>query len=145
MGALYCYARDNAVIDTVSRRTTSGGLVINDSLMHLANSELPFGGVGKSGMGAYHGHYSFKAFTHEKAVLQKFPAIDQLPIMKQLLSARFPPYNGIKELLVKIFSNRLVMKSVNIPVRGFIRLLFKLFIAYLAINIGGYRLTLKKA
>merc|ERR1711920_628591 len=123
--ALYCYARDNAVIDTVSRRTTSGGLVINDSLMHLANSELPFGGVGKSGMGTSHGHYSFKAFTHEKAVLQKYPAIDELPIMKQLLAARFPPYTNLKEILLKIFTNKLMMKSVNVPVKDMIRLLIK--------------------
>lgn len=137
--ALYCYSRDKSVIDAISRRTTSGGLVINDSLMHLANSELPFGGVGNSGMGAYHGHYSFKAFTHEKAVLQKYPAIDELPIMKQLLAARFPPYTGLKEFLVKVFSNRLVMKSVNVPVMNLVRLFVKLLVAYCGLRVAGYK------
>ena len=44
--------------------------------MHMANNALPFGGVGASGMGAYHGEHSFKAFTHEKAVLEKSQALD---------------------------------------------------------------------
>ena len=64
--ALYCFATNAKVIQQVKTRTTSGGLVINDCLMHLANHELPFGGVGNSGMGAYHGERSFNAFTHEK-------------------------------------------------------------------------------
>jgi len=48
--------------------------------MHMANSALPFGGVGASGMGAYHGEHSFKAFTHEKAVLEKSQALDTLTL-----------------------------------------------------------------
>ena len=63
--ALYAFSRDPAFCETIRRRTTSGALNINDCLMHMANGELPFGGVGASGMGAYHGEHSFKAFTHE--------------------------------------------------------------------------------
>ena len=50
-------------------RTTSGGACINDTIMHVANSNIPFGGVGNSGMGSYHGERSFLAFTHERAVI----------------------------------------------------------------------------
>ena len=101
--ALYAFSQDNAVIETIKRRTTSGGLVINDNLMHLANHELPFGGIGASGMGAYHGERSFSAFTHEKAVLEKSQMLDQSIVLKPLLQARFPPYNSTKKALVKIF------------------------------------------
>merc|ERR1711935_1301261 len=80
--------------------TTSGALNINDCLMHMANGELPFGGVGASGMGAYHGEHSFKAFTHEKAVLEKSQALDAL--LTPLLDLRFPPYTPLKQFAVKI-------------------------------------------
>ena len=75
--ALYAYATDQRFINVIKKRTTSGGLCINDSLMHLVNHDLPFGGVGASGMGSYHGKRSFNAFTHEKAVLEKSPMLDQ--------------------------------------------------------------------
>ena len=76
---------------------TRTGLCINDSVMHLANHDLPFGGVGASGMGSYHGKRSFLAFTHEKAVLEKSPMLDESILLRPLLSARFPPYTPIKQ------------------------------------------------
>lgn len=112
--ACYCYARDEEVIDAVEKRTLSGGMCINDSNMHLLNSELPFGGVGESGMGSYHGERSFHAFTHEKAVLRKYPAIDELPILSTLLAARFPPYTPFKARVVSLFGSSFVKKLVNI-------------------------------
>ncbi len=57
-------------------RTTSGGACINDTIMHVANSRLPFGGVGNSGMGSYHSERSFLAFTHERAVLKTPTRLD---------------------------------------------------------------------
>ena len=86
--ALYCFSTNQKTIKVVKERTTSGGLVINDCLMHLANHELPFGGVGNSGMGNYHGIRSFNAFTHEKAVLEKSAALDQSILFRPLLLAR---------------------------------------------------------
>ena len=65
-------------------RTTSGGACINDTIMHVANARLPFGGVGNSGMGSYHSERSFLAFTHERAVLKTPTRID--------LSFRYMPY-----------------------------------------------------
>merc|ERR1712232_816153 len=123
--ACYVYSRDGQVIDSITRRTTSGGLCINDSIMHLSNHELPFGGVGESGMGAYHGEYSFKAFTHEKAVLQKYPTVDELPLMKFLLAARFPPYTSTRQLIVKLFCLRPVALLLNAPVGNLGRFLMK--------------------
>eukprot|EP00756_Hemistasia_phaeocysticola_P020362 Hpha_TRINITY_DN15715_c2_g4::TRINITY_DN15715_c2_g4_i1::g.41427::m.41427/K00128/ALDH; aldehyde dehydrogenase (NAD+) len=69
--ALYCFAENPKVQDKVMRETSSGGFVINDVMKHLACPELPFGGVGTSGFGAYHGHHSFRIFSHEKAVLKR--------------------------------------------------------------------------
>ncbi len=64
----------------------AGGVCINDCLMHLSNPELPFGGVGPSGMGAYHGEDSFRLFSHQKSVLKRFFPLD--------LKLRYPPYKG---------------------------------------------------
>ena len=65
-------------------RTTSGGACINDTIMHIANSNIPFGGVGNSGMGSYHSERSFLAFSHERAVV-KTPTWIDLPF-------RYMPY-----------------------------------------------------
>lgn len=67
--ALYWFGTDIATRDQVLGRTVSGGVTVNDTLMHLAHENLPFGGVGESGWGAYHGQAGFLRFTHEKAVL----------------------------------------------------------------------------
>lgn len=69
--ALYLFAKDNKRIEHVLRNTTSGGTLINNTLLHLANAGLPFGGVGPSGTGNYHGEFGFKAFSHERAVMRQ--------------------------------------------------------------------------
>eukprot|EP00747_Dinoflagellata_sp_TGD_P206543 gnl/TRDRNA2_/TRDRNA2_80239_c0_seq1.p1 gnl/TRDRNA2_/TRDRNA2_80239_c0~~gnl/TRDRNA2_/TRDRNA2_80239_c0_seq1.p1 ORF type:complete len:536 (-),score=91.37 gnl/TRDRNA2_/TRDRNA2_80239_c0_seq1:82-1689(-) len=142
--ACYCYARDKDVIDAISRRTTSGGLCINDSVMHLANHELPFGGVGESGMGSYHGEYSFKTFTHEKAVLRKYPSIDTMPVMAQLLGARFPPYTGFRQWACNVFGKRIVMQMVNPPIEKGARFLFWVFVCTIILRFLGYSVQIKK-
>jgi coniferyl-aldehyde dehydrogenase len=55
----------------VLARTTSGGVSINETILHYAQDDMPFGGVGASGMGAYHGHEGFKALSHAKAVFEQ--------------------------------------------------------------------------
>jgi aldehyde dehydrogenase (NAD+) len=67
--ALYLFSRDRGVTDRVLRGTTAGGTVVNHVICHLANPDLPFGGVGESGQGSYHGLAGFRAFSHERAVL----------------------------------------------------------------------------
>lgn len=66
--ALYWFGQDTAARDRVLANTVSGGVTVNDTLMHIAHEHLPFGGVGESGLGAYHGETGFRRFTHEKAV-----------------------------------------------------------------------------
>ncbi len=82
---LYLFSNDKPRIEFVTTRISYGGGCINDTIIHLATSEMAFGGVGESGMGAYHGKAGFDAFCHEKSIVDKKNWID-LPI-------RYQPYN----------------------------------------------------
>ena len=86
--ALYVFTKNKDVADTVLTQTSSGGAAINDCVSHLAVPDLPFGGVGPSGIGAYHGKASFDTFTHKKSVLDKAVRLDA-PL-------RYPPYTDDK-------------------------------------------------
>jgi coniferyl-aldehyde dehydrogenase len=68
---LYYFGSDNAEEEMVLTRTTSGGVTVNDVVMHVSMEDLPFGGVGPSGMGSYHGVDGFKTFSHAKAVFKQ--------------------------------------------------------------------------
>ncbi len=68
--ALYIYAKDQGVIDQVVATTSAGGTCINTAMLHFLHGQLPFGGVNNSGIGNSHGHAGFKAFSHERSVLQ---------------------------------------------------------------------------
>mmetsp|Transcript_5264 Transcript_5264/g.8082 ORF Transcript_5264/g.8082 Transcript_5264/m.8082 type:complete len:539 (+) Transcript_5264:130-1746(+) len=138
--ALYAFGTDAKFIADIKARTTSGGLVINDCLMHLGNHELPFGGVGASGMGNYHGEYSFKSLTHEKAVLEKSPAIDESILMKPLLQARFPPYTKSKQMLVRLFGTSFSDTLVNLAMPA-LRTLFKILAIYLIFRKLGFKIV----
>jgi len=70
-----------------------GGGALNDTVMHIADANLPFGGVGNSGMGSYHGKYGFDTFSHNKSVLQKATWFE--PFVK------YPPYTKFKLNLLK--------------------------------------------
>jgi aldehyde dehydrogenase (NAD+) len=91
--ALYVFAQSAHEVDTVLEETSSGGACINQTLMHLLPPELPFGGVGDSGSGAYHGKTGFDAFSHRKSVLRK-------PIRPDL-KLLYPPYKKLAERLVR--------------------------------------------
>ena len=67
--ALYVFARDRAAAERLLAGTTSGGAVLDNTVLHLGNPDLPFGGIGESGVGSYHGRHGFRAFSHERAVL----------------------------------------------------------------------------
>ena len=86
--ALYLFSKLPSAEEAVLNRTSSGGVVINHVIMHLTVPGLPFGGVGESGMGAYHGKHSFDCFTHRKAVLRKSTALDP--------TFMYPPYTAAK-------------------------------------------------
>jgi aldehyde dehydrogenase (NAD+) len=68
--ALYIYSRNNANIDKVLTKTVSGGACVNHALMQFLHGNLPFGGINNSGIGNAHGHYGFKAFSHERGVVR---------------------------------------------------------------------------
>jgi aldehyde dehydrogenase (NAD+) len=93
--ALYLFTSNKKVEEQVMAEISSGGVSINNTVTHLANLELPFGGVGNSGIGAYHGHYSFTTFSHEKGILKTSTKIN-LPLL-------FPPYNDKNLKLVRRF------------------------------------------
>ncbi len=69
--ALYVFSKNKKFMKNVLSQTTSGGVGLNHVVLHLANPHLPFGGVGHSGLGSYHGIFGFKAFSHERAVLKQ--------------------------------------------------------------------------
>merc|ERR1712128_107321 len=87
--ALYVFTDRENVQEMFKKQTSSGGLVFNDTIMHLSVEELPFGGVGASGMGAYHGKHGFDTFTHMKPVLKK----DLGWLGEKLGHFRYPPYD----------------------------------------------------
>lgn len=92
--ALYLFTRSRRTEQKVLGQISYGGGCINDTVVHLATSHMPFGGVGESGMGSYHGKAGFDTFTHRKSVLKKALWLD-LPV-------RYPPYKGHLKLLKKL-------------------------------------------
>lgn len=83
--ALYFFSKDKVKIDKILNDTSSGGVCINDTISHMTTAYLPFGGVGESGMGNYHGKASFDTFSHLKSVLKNQISFD--------MKAKYPPYN----------------------------------------------------
>lgn len=83
--ALYLFTKDSALMREVRERIPFGGGCVNDTVIHLANSALPFGGTGESGMGRCHGEAGFRTFSYEKSVYRKFPP--DVPV-------RYPPHGG---------------------------------------------------
>ena len=82
--ALYVYGSDSTVYEEILNRTFSGSACVNDSCTQLSNADIPFGGVGNSGMGNYHGNHSLKTFSHQRAVMIR-PTFGDVPV-------RYPPY-----------------------------------------------------
>lgn len=91
--ALYVFTGGRKAREEVLNRTSSGGAAVNQTVLHLAVPDLPFGGVGPSGMGAYHGRSSFETFSHRKAVMNKPTIVDP-----DLL---YPPYTDFKKGVTK--------------------------------------------
>jgi aldehyde dehydrogenase (NAD+) len=90
--ALYVYSKSKRVQEKFRSRTNSGGIIFNESLLHVGNPKLPFGGAGKSGIGRYHGHYGFEEMSNIRSVMhRKFDTG---------LSFFYPPYNGLKKNMI---------------------------------------------
>lgn len=84
--ALYFFTSSKKKKDLILFSTSSGGVCINDTIMHVTNPDMPFGGIGNSGMGSYHGKFSFDTFTHYKSVLQKTTLFN--------ITIPYPPYKN---------------------------------------------------
>ncbi|PRR80115.1 Aldehyde dehydrogenase [Clostridium liquoris] len=93
--SLYFFSNDKNNIKKITSNTSSGSVCINDTLSQITTPYLPFGGVGTSGMGKYHGKWSFDTFTHEKSVMNKSFKFD--------LSVKYPPYTFPIKILRRFF------------------------------------------
>ena len=91
--ALYVFAEEDSVVETVLSQTSSGGVTVNGTLFHLNGPHLPFGGVGESGMGSYHGRRTFETFTHYKPIFRRSSWLD--------LALGYPPYTKAKQRLLR--------------------------------------------
>lgn len=87
--ALYVFSENQKAIDSIINNTASGGVAINETISHIINPNLPFGGIGSSGIGNYHGEYSFNTFSHQRSCLRK--------TTKLKLNLIYPPFN-VKKL-----------------------------------------------
>ncbi|WP_182629441.1 aldehyde dehydrogenase [Clostridium chromiireducens] len=92
--ALYYFSEDENNIKRIIKETSSGGVTINDTILHVGTPNLPFGGVGTSGMGAYHGKHSFDSFTHEKSIVRRGTYME--------FPFRFAPFKNKINLLRRI-------------------------------------------
>ena len=103
--ACYIFTKNKKFADKILREFSFGGGCINDCIMHLANDHLPFGGVGESGMGNYHGINSFRTFSHEKAILKNTGIFD--------IPHRFPPSCRYPYLLLRVSQIVLSLNSLT--------------------------------
>lgn len=94
--ALYVFSQQEATVERLLKETSAGGTVVNNVVLHNVNPHLPFGGVGQSGLGAYHGETGFKAFSHERAVVRQGRTA--------FTNLFFPPYRGKAQRLARLAS-----------------------------------------
>lgn len=90
---LYLFSRSRSVIDDVLSKSSAGGTAVNDTLVHFYQSNLPFGGVGESGVGKAHGWFGFEAFSNARGVLEQ-------PTRFSAVQFMYPPYNALKRRLI---------------------------------------------
>jgi coniferyl-aldehyde dehydrogenase len=91
--ALYYFGSDSASRKAILDKTTSGGVAFNDTIIQYAQVDLPFGGVGDSGMGAYHGYEGFKSMSHAKSVFRQ-SALTMTGVMR-------PPFGALFDTVIK--------------------------------------------
>jgi aldehyde dehydrogenase (NAD+) len=92
---LYVFSRDRSVVRDIMARTSAGGTVINDTLVHFYQTNLPFGGIGNSGMGKAHGFFGFEAFSNARAVLEQ-------PTKFSMVQMLYPPYTNFRKKLIEL-------------------------------------------
>ncbi|CDY24790.1 BnaA08g15200D [Brassica napus] len=102
--AIYAFTKDENLKTRILSETSSGSVTFNDLMIQYMCDALPFGGVGQSGMGRYHGKYSFECFSHEKAIMEGSLAMD--------LEARYPPWNNFKLNFIRLAFREAYFKLV---------------------------------
>ncbi|MDV6327327.1 aldehyde dehydrogenase family protein [Idiomarina sp. Sol25] len=95
--ALYVFSNNQRLLDLFTQQVSAGNVCYNDTLMFMLNDELPFGGVGRSGMGRYHGKWGFDTFSHLKPVMRRSFRFD--------VALRYPPYSKLKDKILSWFSH----------------------------------------
>ncbi|XP_049826732.1 aldehyde dehydrogenase, dimeric NADP-preferring isoform X2 [Aethina tumida] len=124
--ALYIFSKNKDVQNKILKFTSAGGVAINDTVSHLITENIPFGGVGASGMGAYHGKEGFDTFSHKKGVLIK----DVSSLTDFGLEMRYPPYSEKKTSMMNFLLKK--RKGINIDrLQNFIIFIFGMLFAYL--------------
>jgi aldehyde dehydrogenase (NAD+) len=115
--AMYVFSENQKSIKKLRDNTSSGGFTVNETILQLSVEELPFGGVGSSGMGAYHGKHGFDTFTHYKPVLEKNLGW----LGEKLAEFRYPPYNPKNINFIKA-----LIKNREMPSFAFLNYLLSL-------------------
>ncbi|MCP1339171.1 aldehyde dehydrogenase family protein [Idiomarina sp. M1R2S28] len=95
--ALYVFSNNQRLLDLFTQQVSAGNVCYNDTLMFMLNDELPFGGVGRSGIGRYHGKWGFDTFSHLKPVMKRSFRFD--------VALRYPPYSKLKDKILSWFSH----------------------------------------
>lgn len=125
--ALYVFSSNKKLINKVMDSTRSGGILVNDTLMHVAEGNLPFGGIGPSGMGSYHGVESFNCFTHERSTMIK----DLNPVAEAVMAVRYAPYTSTNLKIARI-----ALESVPRFKKNFILKHFKWIVFAIIFGVG---------
>ncbi|KAF9929380.1 Aldehyde dehydrogenase [Mortierella antarctica] len=125
--ALYVFSSNKKLINKVMDSTRSGGILVNDTLMHVAEGNLPFGGTGPSGMGSYHGVESFNCFTHERSTMIK----DLNPVSEAAMAVRYAPYTSTNLKIARI-----ALESVPRFKKNFILKHFKWIVFAIIFGVG---------
>jgi aldehyde dehydrogenase (NAD+) len=111
--ALYTFSENETENDQVLAEVSSGGGCVNGTLLHISNPNLPFGGVGESGMGAYHGKFGFDAFSHHRAVHTRTTKLDP--------ALMYPPYTSTKQRVVRKAMTMPDPRDIAARLRGVVR------------------------
>ncbi|KAI8148124.1 Aldehyde/histidinol dehydrogenase [Fennellomyces sp. T-0311] len=107
---LYAFTNKKKLAQKILDNTQSGGVCVNDCLMHQAEYSLPFGGIGNSGIGSYHGERSYRTFTHERSVMTKSLG------MESLIAVRYPPYSDKRTNMMRML---MVTSPLSLKIKAY--------------------------